>query len=99
MGKTEDWPATRTTHPKPSRGSVDWIIWAAWADRITFEEIYQISGLAEPAVIRLMRRNLKPASFRRWRKRVNTKSIKHRKRFERDRKLSKRKTAPADEGT
>ncbi|HBM78307.1 MAG TPA: TIGR03643 family protein [Verrucomicrobiales bacterium] len=99
MGKTENWPATRKKHPEPSGGSVDWIIWAAWADRITFEEIYQISGLAEPAVIRLMRRNLKPGSFRCWRKRVNTKSIKHRKRFERARKLSNRKIALPEEDT
>ena len=33
-----------------------------------------------------MRRNLKPSSFRLWRERVHTKSIKNRKKFVEDRK-------------
>ncbi len=33
-----------------------------------------------------MRKNLKPSSFRLWRKRVNNKSIKHRKKFKLTRK-------------
>ncbi|MEO1824754.1 MAG: TIGR03643 family protein [Roseibacillus sp.] len=75
---------------------MDWVIWAAWADRITFEEIYQVSGLREPAVIKLMRRHLKPGSFRRWRKRAYSRSIKHRKRFQRHRELSSRLFASCD---
>jgi len=43
----------------PPKGTDDWIIWAAWADRITFEEIYKITGKKEPDVIRIMRKNLK----------------------------------------
>ena len=64
----------------------DWIIWAAWADRITFEEIEKRTGKQESDVIKIMRRSLKPSSFRLWRKRVNQKSIKHRKKFEYSRK-------------
>ncbi len=64
----------------------DWIIWAAWADRITFEEIEKKTGKKESDVIKIMRRSLKPSSFRLWRKRVNQKSIKHRKKFEYSRK-------------
>ena len=41
---------------------------AAWADRITFEEIFEKSGKRESEVIKLMRRSLKPSSFRLWRK-------------------------------
>ena len=37
-------------------------------------------------VIIIMRRSNKPSSFRLWRKRVNQKSIKHRKKFEYSRK-------------
>ena len=37
-------------------------------------------------VIKIMRRSIKPVSFRLWRKRVNQKSIKHRKKFEYSRK-------------
>ncbi|MAT31323.1 MAG: TIGR03643 family protein [Verrucomicrobia bacterium] len=96
MAKHGNWPATRKAFPEPSRGSTDWVIWAAWADRITFEEIYQVSGLREPAVIKLMRRHLKPGSFRRWRKRANSRSIKHRKRFQRNRELSSRLFASCD---
>ena len=59
---------------------------AAWADRITFEEIEKKTGKKESDVIKIMRRSLKPSSFRLWRKRVNQKSIKHRKKFEYSRK-------------
>ena len=65
---------------------VPWIIWAAWADRITFEEIEQKTGKTEGEVIKIMRHSIKPVSFRLWRKRVNQKSIKHRKKFEYSRK-------------
>lgn len=54
----------------------------AWADRVTFEEIEQRMGLTEAEVIRLMRSNLKPPSFRRWRKRVSGRKTKHRKWFQ-----------------
>ena len=64
----------------------DWVIWAAWADRITFEEIEKKTGKTESEVIKIMRRSIKPSSFRLWRKRVNQKSIKHRKKFEYSRK-------------
>ncbi len=93
MAKNGNWPATRKAFPEPLRGSLDWVIWAAWADRITFEEIYQISGHTESAVIRIMRRNLKPGSFRRWRKRANSRSIKHRKKFQRQRESGSRQNS------
>ena len=32
-------PETRVKNPEPKLGSIDWVIWAAWADRITFEDI------------------------------------------------------------
>ena len=32
-------PITRVKNPEPKLGSSDWVIWAAWADRVTFEEI------------------------------------------------------------
>ena len=66
--------------------SPDWVIWAAWADRITFEEIEKKTKYRESDVIKIMRRSLKTTSFRLWRKRVNEKSIKHRKKFEYSRK-------------
>ena len=62
------------------------IIEMAWEDRTTFDAIYQNFGLRESDVIKIMRRSLKPSSFRLWRKRVHEKSIKHRKKFEYSRK-------------
>lgn len=60
------------------------IIRLAWEDRTTFEEIKEKTGLTEAEVIQVMRRELKPASFRRWRKRVNGRITKHRKKFKRE---------------
>jgi uncharacterized protein (TIGR03643 family) len=54
------------------------IIEMAWEDRTPFEAIVELYGLPEKDVIRLMRRELKPASFRLWRKRVTGRSTKHR---------------------
>lgn len=58
------------------------IIRLAWEDRTTFEEIEERTGLTEPQVIAVMRRELKPSSFRLWRKRVSGRVTKHRKLFE-----------------
>lgn len=66
----------------PPQGTEDWIIWAAWADRITFEEIYKITGKKEPDVIKIMRKNLKSSSFRMWRARASQVSHKHQKKFQ-----------------
>lgn len=55
------------------------VIRLAWEDRTTFEEIRSKTGLTEQEVIDLMRRELKPSSFRLWRKRVSGRMTKHRK--------------------
>jgi uncharacterized protein (TIGR03643 family) len=56
---------------------IDRIIEMAWEDRTPFEAIARQFGLSEKAVIDCMRRHLKPASFKRWRKRVSGRSTKH----------------------
>ena len=86
MKKKGRIPVTRVKNPEPDINDPDWIIRAAWADRITFEEIEKKTGKTESEVIKIMRRSIKPSSFRLWRKRVNQKSIKHRKKFEYSRK-------------
>ena len=53
------------------------IIEMAWEDRTPFEAIEINYGLDESAVISLMRRELKPSSFRLWRKRVTHRATKH----------------------
>tara|TARA_B100001989_G_C24461319_1_gene424291 strand:- start:622 stop:918 length:297 start_codon:yes stop_codon:yes gene_type:complete len=84
-------PTTKVKNPEPSIKSPDWVIWAAWADRITFEEIKKKTGKTESEVIKIMRHSLKPSSFRLWRKRAKSQSIKHRKKFEYSRKIIKAK--------
>ena len=90
MKKKSFIPQTKVKNPEPKKKGTDWVIWAAWADRITFEEIKEKTGKNESDVIKIMRRNLKPSSFRLWRKRVKSRSIKHRKKFEYSRKNIRR---------
>lgn len=54
------------------------VIEMAWEDRTPFEAILAQFGLPEQAVIELMRRELKAASWRRWRARVQGRPTKHR---------------------
>ncbi|NOH66892.1 TIGR03643 family protein [Vibrio rotiferianus] len=53
------------------------IIEMAWEDRTPFEAIEHQFGLNENGVISLMRRHLKPRSFKLWRQRVAGRSTKH----------------------
>jgi len=53
------------------------IIEMAWEDRTPFEAIKVQFDLSESQVIKVMRRNLKPSSFRLWRERAHKVSIKH----------------------
>jgi len=50
----------------------DRIIEMAWEDRTPFEAIEFQFGITESEVIEVMRTELKPSSFRLWRKRVNS---------------------------
>jgi uncharacterized protein (TIGR03643 family) len=56
---------------------IDRIIEMAWEDRTPFEAIEAQFGLREADVIKLLRAELKPASWRRWRARVQGRSTKH----------------------
>ena len=89
-------PQTRVKNPEPNPMSPDWVVWAAWADRITFEDIKKKTGKTENEVIKIMRKTLKPSSFRLWRKRAKNQSIKHRKKFEISRKEIRRKIKKND---
>jgi uncharacterized protein (TIGR03643 family) len=57
--------------------SLSRIVEMAWEDRTTFEAIEAQFGLNESAVVALMRRHLKPSSFRMWRTRVAGRNTKH----------------------
>jgi uncharacterized protein (TIGR03643 family) len=61
-----------------SERDIDRIIEMAWEDRTPFEAIRAQFGLGEPEVRELMRRYMKPSSFRMWRQRVQGRATKHR---------------------
>tara|TARA_B100000945_G_scaffold198553_1_gene159620 strand:+ start:138 stop:371 length:234 start_codon:yes stop_codon:yes gene_type:complete len=56
---------------------LDRIIEMCWEDRTPFEAIEYQFGLKEEEAIKIMRRNLKPKSFKVWRKRVSGRNTKH----------------------
>lgn len=56
---------------------IDRIIEMAWEDRTPFDAIELQFGIKEEEVIRLMRREMKPSSFRMWRTRVQGRKTKH----------------------
>ena len=57
--------------------TTDRIIEMAWEDRTPFDAIFQQFGVPEKDVIKIMRKEMKPSSFRMWRKRVQGRSTKH----------------------
>ncbi|HVF82272.1 MAG TPA: TIGR03643 family protein [Flavisolibacter sp.] len=60
-----------------SQTDIDRIIEMAWEDRTPFEAIHFQFQLTETDVITLMRQQLKPTSFKRWRRRVQGRITKH----------------------
>ena len=96
MKKRSLIPQTKFKNPEPKEKDVNWVIWAAWDERIKFEEIREKTGKTESDVIKLMRKTLRPGSFRLWRKRVHNTSIKHRKKFKLGRKKLREKIKITD---
>ena len=52
MKKRSLIPQTKVKNPEPKEKDDNWVIWAAWADRITFEEIKEKTGKNESEVIK-----------------------------------------------
>ena len=72
-------------HLKPSvnikeltMGDISAVIQMAWEDRTTFETIMERMGIRESDVVKIMRSELKPDSFKLWRKRMKGRATKHR---------------------
>ena len=57
--------------------SLNRIIEMAWEDRTPFDVIYKEFDISQKELERLMRNNLKPNSFKLWRKRVSGRKTKH----------------------
>jgi uncharacterized protein (TIGR03643 family) len=64
-------------HGPLSPADVSRVIEMAWEDRTPFEAIERQFGLNEPAVVALMRRELKLRSFKMWRERMAGRATKH----------------------
>jgi uncharacterized protein (TIGR03643 family) len=58
---------------------LDRVIEMAWEDRTPFEAITFQFGITEQETIEVMRKEMKPSSFRMWRKRVQGRATKHAK--------------------
>ena len=56
---------------------IDRIIQMAWEDRTAFDAIQTQFGLTPGDVIKLMRAEMKPSSFRLWRERTAGRKTKH----------------------
>ncbi len=56
---------------------IDRIIQMAWEDRTSFDVIQTQFGLTPGEVIKLMRSEMKPSSFRLWRARTTGRKTKH----------------------
>jgi len=57
--------------------NIDRVIEMAWEDRTTFDAIEAQFGLKQADVIKLMRKEMKASSFKRWRERTKGRNTKH----------------------
>ena len=78
-------PIIKVKNPEPNNNDPDWVHGQLGLTGSHLRKLKK-SEKIESEVIKIMRRSIKPTSFRLWRKRVNQKSIKHRKKFEYSRK-------------
>ncbi len=72
-----DAAAQDLQNPLLDAAAVSRVIEMAWEDRTPFEAIHSQFALDEGAVVALMRKELKPGSFRLWRARVRGRTTKH----------------------
>jgi uncharacterized protein (TIGR03643 family) len=72
-----DAAAQDLQNPLLDAAAVSRVIEMAWEDRTPFEAMHRQFALDEGAVIALMRKALKPGSFRLWRERVRGRTTKH----------------------
>lgn len=76
-----DWHRAALTMPRSNPvlddGLTSRVIEMAWDDQTPFDAIRVQFALSEAAVMALMRRELKPSSYRLWRQRVRGRASKH----------------------
>lgn len=64
-----------------NREDIDRLIMMAWEDRTSFDAIRDQFGLTPGEVIKVMRQELKPRSFKLWRQRTQGRVTKHEAKF------------------
>lgn len=69
-----------------SEEDVNHVIRMAWEDRTTFDEIRKRFNLTPGEVIKLMRKEMKPSSFKMWRERTTGRKTKHKEKSEHTKK-------------
>lgn len=62
---------------KLSAEDIDRIVEMGWEDRTPFDAITFQFGISEQETIEIMRTEMKPSSFKMWRKRVQGRKTKH----------------------
>ena len=70
-------PAAKVDSNTLDESQLSRVIEMAWEDRTPFSAIEHSYGLSEDDVIKLMRQQLKPSSFKLWRERVTGRDTKH----------------------
>ena len=56
---------------------IHYVIELAWCDKTSFEMILQQTNLSESEVKEIMKKHLKPGSYKKWRERVAKRSEEH----------------------
>lgn len=62
------------THRHYTAPEIEQIVLMAWADTISYETIEREWGLTEGELVRFMRSNQTPATYRRWRQRMHNRT-------------------------
>ena len=70
-------PAAKVDSNTLDESQLSRVLEMAWEDRTPFSAIEHSYGLSEDDVIKLMRQQLKPSSFKLWRERVTGRDTKH----------------------
>ncbi len=70
---------TMNNQQKTIDAQTNHIIELAWCDDTSFETIEEQFGVPEKEIIKIMRANLKPKSFKTWRERASGRKQKHKK--------------------
>ena len=63
--------------PETNMDDLSHLIALAWDDQVSFDMIKRETGLSEPEVKALMRKNIKAGSYKVWRARVTGRKLKH----------------------